>query len=227
MAAVGWVASRRQESRSRPGEARSQTQEPLIAASAPPPTVRALDGEAAVGCEQYISERVGDGVRQWRGVCLMQVTERPRFAGVSSGHARSRGSRARVGRARQAPRFRRRRGREDQIDPRITMHAGIGPIAGVVCGPGIAPIAPPAKAPERRRLAGSAARARDPRLRACPEETPGTSGTVLRWQWAPDPMPLQDGWCDPCQDIVPRRHRLPSDDAVPGPRAAACHAHGS
>jgi hypothetical protein len=51
------------------------------------------------------------------------------------------------------------------------MYGGNGPIRDVVHGPGVAPMVPPAVAPERRRLAGSAARARDPRLRACPEET--------------------------------------------------------
>jgi hypothetical protein len=61
-----------------------------------------------------------------------------------------------VGRARQAPMFRRRRGREDRIDPRTTTRAGIGPTASVFGGTDTTSLVPPATAPERRRLAGSA-----------------------------------------------------------------------
>jgi hypothetical protein len=61
-----------------------------------------------------------------------------------------------VGRARQAPTFRRRRGREDRIGSRTTRHVGTGPIADVVRDPGIAPMVPPATAPERRHRTGSA-----------------------------------------------------------------------
>jgi hypothetical protein len=62
-----------------------------------------------------------------------------------------------VGRARQAPTFRRRRGRGGRSDSRTTMHGSKGPIAGVIRGPGVASIALPATAPEHRRRVGSAA----------------------------------------------------------------------
>jgi hypothetical protein len=61
-----------------------------------------------------------------------------------------------VGRARQAPTFRRRRGRGDRTCLRTTTHAGTRPIGDVVRVPGIGSMVPPAAAPERRRLAGSA-----------------------------------------------------------------------
>jgi hypothetical protein len=66
------------------------------------------------------------------------------------------GLRARVGRARAAPLFRRRRGRGDGSSPGTTTHAGIGPIGDVARVTGVGSIVPPATAPERRRLAGSA-----------------------------------------------------------------------
>jgi hypothetical protein len=55
-----------------------------------------------------------------------------------------------VGRARQAPTFRRRCGRGGRIDPGTTMHAAIGPIADVVRVTGITSMAPPARAQDPR-----------------------------------------------------------------------------
>jgi hypothetical protein len=60
------------------------------------------------------------------------------------------------GRARAAPLFRRRRGREDGRSPRTTMHVGTRPIGDVVRVTETASISPPATAPEHRRRAGSA-----------------------------------------------------------------------
>ena len=91
------------------------------------------------------------------------------FCVVSPGHPTPYfnciGSCARVPVARQAPLFRRRRGRHHRGDIRDTNHVRDRPFASVLGGPGTAPISPPATAPERRRRAGSAARAQDPRLR--------------------------------------------------------------
>ena len=69
---------------------------------------------------------------------------------------------ARVGGARAAPRFRRRRGRHHRGEIGTTNDVRDGSKAGVRGGPGTGPIAPPAVAPERRRLAGYATRARSP-----------------------------------------------------------------
>jgi hypothetical protein len=63
-----------------------------------------------------------------------------------------------------------------------------------------------------------------PRRRGDIRNVGAIAGSATRAQ---DPMPLTCGRGDACQTIVPRRHGLPSDDAVPGPSAPSCHAHGS
>jgi hypothetical protein len=136
---------------------------------------------------------------------------------------RSRGSGARVGRARASPTFRRRRGRGDRTDPRTTQHAAIGPNADVVRVAETASIVPPSTAPEPRRLAGSAdagtgpaatqgdTRDGDTRERSVPVPD-GRSATAV------GPVPASVRCSGSCAHVPGHHAARPTEDNHPGDR---------
>jgi hypothetical protein len=88
-----------------------------------------------------------------------------------------------VGRARQAPRFRRRRGRGNRGDIRDTNHVRNRTDADARGGPGMDSTFPPATAPEPRRLAGSAHAGTGPAATGLPRGDAGRSGTLFQLHW--------------------------------------------